>query len=254
MDIYTLSLLALAVGPALAIMVFVYGRDSHDKEPFGVLLASFLWGCFSVVPAIILETILPGLIPASNGSSILSVAIYAFVVIAFSEEFSKYIFLRRYSWRKKSFNEPFDGIVYAVMIGMGFATIENLLYVFGAGTPQNQWTTAGLRAVTAIPAHASFAVIMGYYAGIAKFHPNNPRLYLWTGVILATVLHGFYDFFLFQNITAGLYLGAFVSLLLGIYYSFRAMRIHSANSPFTRVVAQNGTRPLPDSRGQDKDS
>ena len=232
MDIATLSLLTLAVGPAVAIMTFVYARDKHEREPFGILLVSFFWGCFSVVPAIILETVLPGIIPGSTGSSLISVAIYTFVVIAFSEELSKYIFLRYYSYKKRSFNEPFDGIVYAIMVGMGFATIENLMYVFGANTPQNQWATAGLRALTAVPAHATFAVVMGYFTGLAKFSKKNERGLLLAGLIGATVLHGFYDFFLFQNLTTGLYIGAFFSLVVGIRFSLKAMRLHNLRSPF----------------------
>jgi RsiW-degrading membrane proteinase PrsW (M82 family) len=232
MDFATLSLLTLAVGPAIAIMTFVYARDKHEREPFGILLVSFFWGCFSVVPAIILETVLPGIIPGSNGSSLLSVAIYTFIIIALSEELSKFIFLRYYSYKKRSFNEPFDGIVYAIMVGMGFATIENLMYVFGANTPQNQWATAGLRALTAVPAHATFAVVMGYFAGLAKFSKKNEKRLLLLGLMGATVLHGFYDFFLFQNLTAGLYIGAFISLIVGIRFSFKAMRLHNQRSPF----------------------
>jgi len=234
MDFRTLSLLALAIGPAIAIMAFVYARDVHDREPFGVLLMSFFWGCFSVVPAIILETILPGLVPGSSGSGILSIAIYTFVIIAFSEEFSKYIFLRYYSYRKRSFNEPFDGIIYMVMVGMGFATIENLMYVFGADTPQNQWATAGMRAITAVPAHASFAIVMGYYAGLAKFSKDKEKQLLMQGILYATILHGFYDFFLFQNISEGIAVGALVSLIIGIRFSLKAMRMHRDSSPFRK--------------------
>jgi protease PrsW len=246
MDIATLTLLTLAVGPAVAIMAFVYARDKHDREPFGILLVSFFWGCFSVVPAIILETFLPGIIPGSTGSSLISIAIYTFIVIAFSEEFSKFIFLRYYSYKKRSFNEPFDGIIYAIMVGMGFATIENLMYVFGANTPQNQWATAGLRAITAVPAHATFAVVMGYFAGLAKFDKKREKGLLQLGLLLATALHGFYDFFLFQNLTAGLYIGAFISLVVGIRVPFKAMRLHNQRSPFHPDAAAAAAENPPD--------
>lgn len=236
MDFRTLSLLALAVGPAIAIIAYVYARDAHEREPFGVLLMSFFWGCFSVVPAVILETLLPGLIPGSGGAGIISIAIYTFVIIALSEEFSKYVFLRYYSYRKRSFNEPFDGIIYAVMVGMGFATIENLMYVFGADTPQNQWATAGVRAITAVPAHATFAIIMGYYTGLAKFNKDKEKSYLWQGILYATLLHGFYDFFLFQNISAGIAAGAIVSLIIGLRFGLKAMRLHKESSPFKKPV------------------
>jgi len=229
MDFGTLALLALAVGPAVAIMIFFYTKDKHDREPFGVLLVSFLAGCFSVVPAIILETILPGLVPGSTGSSVISVAIYTFIIVAGSEEFSKYLFLRYYAYKKPHFNEPYDGIIYAVMVGMGFATIENLMYVFGAETPGAAFGTAGLRAVTAVPAHATFAAIMGYYIGLAKFSHKNEGSLMLRGFLGAVILHGLYDFFLFQNLTAGLYIGAIISLIAGIRFSLNAIRLHKAH-------------------------
>jgi len=226
MDFATIALFTLAIGPAAAIIIYFYTKDKHDREPFGVLLMSFMAGCFSVLPAIILETLLPNIVPGSYGTSLISIAIYTFVIIAASEEFSKYIFLRYYAYRKPSFNEPYDGIIYAVMVGMGFATIENLMYVFGSDTLGAAWSTAGLRAVTAVPAHATFAVVMGYFVGLAKFNHKNERSLMFRGFLLATILHGFYDFFLFQNYTVGLYLGAVASLIVGIWFAKRAIKLH----------------------------
>lgn len=246
MDFATIALFTLAVGPAAAIIIFFYAKDKHDREPFGVLLMSFLAGCFSVLPAIILEKSLPNIVPGSNGNSLFSVAIYTFVIIAASEEFSKYIFLRYYAYRKPSFNEPYDGIIYAVMVGMGFATIENLMYVFGSDTLGGAWSTAGLRALTAIPAHATFAAAMGYFVGLAKFNAKKERSLMFQGFLVATILHGFYDFFLFQNFTAGLTVGALVSLIIGIRFSMRAIRLHKLSPdaktiPITEVAINNQT-------------
>lgn len=225
-----LILLAIAVGPAIAIMSFVYSKDKNDREPLGVLLVSFFWGCFSVVPAIILESVLPGVIPIltdgathTGNESLISVFISTFFVIGLSEEVSKFIFLRYYSYKKRSFNEPFDGIMYAIMVGMGFATIENLLYVFGE---EGGMQLAVMRALTAVPAHATFAVILGYYVGLAKFNPGKEKKYFLQGIIYATILHGCYDFFLFQNLTEGLYIGAIVSLIFGVRFSMKAIKTH----------------------------
>jgi RsiW-degrading membrane proteinase PrsW (M82 family) len=216
-------LLATALAPVLAIILFVYSKDKNDREPFGVLLVSFLWGCFSVVPAIILESILDGVVPGGTGSSLISIAIYAFVIVAFSEEISKFIFLRYYAYKKPSFNEPFDGIIYAVMVGMGFAATENLMYVFGE---QGGMGTALTRALTAVPAHATFAAVMGYYVGLAKFNKQKEKSYFMQGILYATLLHGAYDFFLFQNLTEGLYIGALISLIIGLRFSMKAMKMH----------------------------
>lgn len=231
-----LLLLAMAIGPALAIMIYFYSKDKQDREPFGVLFVSFLWGCFSVVPAIILETILPQLVPGAQGLALISTAISTFIVIALSEEVSKFIFLRYYAYKNPSFNEPFDGIIYMVFVGMGFATIENILYVFqdggGAGI-------ALFRAFTAVPAHATFAAIMGYYVGLAKFNKAKEKSYFFQGIAYATILHGFYDFFLFQNLSYALYSGALVSLIIGIRFTRKAIKMHSARIAQTETQVQH---------------
>jgi RsiW-degrading membrane proteinase PrsW (M82 family) len=236
MNFNTLALFALAIGPAASIIIFFYAKDKNDREPFGVLLMSFLAGCLSILPAIILEQALPFFVPGANGYSLISVAIYTFIIIAASEEFSKFIFLRYYAYKKPSFNEPYDGIIYAIMVGMGFATVENLMYVFGAESVGAAWGTAGLRAVTAVPAHATFAAVMGYYVGLAKFNKGNEKKLLFRGFLLATILHGFYDFFLFQNQTVGLYIGALASLIIGIRFALKAIKMHKLH---TNAIREN---------------
>ena len=92
----------------------------------------------------------------------------SFVVAAFTEEAFKYLVFLIFIWRNKHFNERFDGIVYATFISMGFAAVENVLYIIGSGLG-----TGILRAFTAIPAHAIFGITMGYFLARAKFRPNN---------------------------------------------------------------------------------
>ena len=72
-------------------------------------------------------------------------------------------------WRNKNFNEPFDGIVYACFIGLGFAGIENIMYVFGNDTVGGALTTGVMRALLSVPGHFLFAVIMGYFLGPFPF-------------------------------------------------------------------------------------
>ena len=89
----------------------------------------------------------------------------------------------------------YDGIVYAVFISLGFATVENLAYVLSSG-----FNTALVRSLTAVPAHALFAVAMGYYLGIAKFAgPQYRQKYIRLGFIIPIILHGIYDFILFSE-------------------------------------------------------
>ncbi len=156
---------ALAIAPAAAIIWFVYTRDLYDREPAGMLAFSFLLGIVSVVPAIVGSLLGGHFFDVSENPAI--TAAYAFGVVALSEEAAKFLFLRYVVFRHPAFDEPYDGIVYAVMIGMGFATFENILYVADGGLE-----TAFLRMFTAVPAHAVFGVAMGYWVGLAKFDPD----------------------------------------------------------------------------------
>ncbi|MEO6168281.1 MAG: PrsW family glutamic-type intramembrane protease [Chitinophagales bacterium] len=219
-----LILLAMAIAPGLAIAIFIYWKDKYDKEPRKLMIISFILGMLSVIPAILLEDIGSSWIPPL--SETMRTFFFTFVVVGGSEEFSKFFMLRVYPYRKREFNEPFDGITYAVMVSMGFATLENIMYVtqYGMGN-------ALLRMFTAVPAHAAFGVIMGYYIGLAKFKNNSILLQL-QGLLFAVTLHGAYDFCLMANNIPLIAGGALVSLVLGIRYSLKAIRLHQQISPF----------------------
>ncbi len=149
--------------------------------------------------------------------------------MAFFEELGKFIFLRYHFFRKDEFDEPYDGIVYAVLIGMGFATFENLFYVFGDG---GSWQIAVIRLVTAVPAHAIFAIAMGYHVGLAKFHPEKRGSLLLRGLLYAVILHGAYDFFLMQESVPGLSLVAIVGLWMAVRNVKHILADSQSRSPF----------------------
>ena len=112
------------------------------------------------------------------------------------------------------------------MVSMGFAALENILYVTKFGI-----STGIIRAFTAVPAHATFAILMGYFMGKAKFSKNRIQMNL-LGLFVATIFHGAYDFFLFINFIPGVSIGAFVSLLIGIILARKAIRKHQLSSHF----------------------
>jgi RsiW-degrading membrane proteinase PrsW (M82 family) len=222
-----MQLLLLAVAPILAISTYIYLQDKHEKEPFGLLIKSFLLGAFvSIAIVLILYAFTGRLIPLTDKFSIWQQFIQAFVVVALAEEFSKYVIVKYFAQPKKDFNEPYDGIVYAVMVSMGFACTENIMYVLEGG-----YTTAILRAFTAVPAHATFGILMGFFMGKAKFAKNRLTLNI-AGLFLAVLFHGAYDFFLFINFIPGISIGAFISLALGIYLSRKAIKKHQDDSNF----------------------
>lgn len=220
-----LILLAIATAPGAAIIVYVYLKDKYEREPIGLLIKSFLYGFLSIAITLIISAPVNILIPIDE-TSIQEQALHAFLLVALIEEFSKFVFVRWVLYKNSNFNEPFDGIVYSVMVGMGFATLENIMYAFDQGVG-----TAIIRMFTAVPAHATFAILMGYFLGKAKFEQKG-FLYSAYALAIATVFHGAYDYFLFISFVPGIATGALVSLVVGIWLSRKAIRIHQVASPF----------------------
>ena len=225
-----LSLLALAIAPGIAISMYIYFKDKHEKEPLKLLIISFILGALSVIPTTILSLVglfVFGLDPESN--SMLYSLLSCVVGIGLVEEYSKFIFVRYYTYRKDDFNEPFDGIVYCVMVSMGFATIENILYAYQYGE-----FTAWARMFTAVPMHAIFAIIMGYYMGIQKYYGK--KNYALIGLLYAATLHGVYDFVLMSpDIPEGIQVLGFIGcIIFGIRVARKSIKLHQDNSPFKK--------------------
>jgi protease PrsW len=230
-----LSLLALAVAPGAAITLYIYSRDKYDREPLKPLLISFVLGMIATVPAIFIQTKLRHeLNQYFPGFTIWYFFLLSFIVVAGSEEGSKYLVLRYYAYRNKAFNEPFDGIIYSVMISMGFATLENIGYVLEFGIQ-----TGILRMFLSVPSHGAFAVLVGYHVGLAKFnrvpHRRRAILHIIKGLLLAIFFHGAFDFFLLlqnnyqvtKHVSNGLLIsGALVMWYIAIRISIRSIRLH----------------------------
>jgi protease PrsW len=142
-----LILLALALAPGVAIGFYIYLNDKHEREPVGLLMLSFFFGILSVFITLLISGAIGNFITIDE-QSVSQQAVHAFLIVALVEEFSKFIFVRGILYNNPNFNEPFDGIVYSVMVSMGFATFENILYVTEGGIG-----TAFMRMFTAVPAH-----------------------------------------------------------------------------------------------------
>lgn len=227
-------LLALSIAPGIAISLYIFLKDRFNREPGLNLLVCFFLGCLSVIPAIIIQLFTAKPTEQFFSNQIVYTAFFAYIIVGLSEEWSKYLALRFYAFPKKSFDEPYDGIVYSVMVGMGFATVENIGYV-----TQHGLSTAILRMVLSVPAHGTFAILMGYFAGKAKFNPQKRVYYNLLGLSLAAFFHGTFDFFLFLqgnnevNKYLGdglLFLGAVSSFFIAIWLSRKAIRAHMQTS------------------------
>ncbi len=215
-------LLLLALLPSVVILALVYWMDKYEKESHTHLqLALFLGSAIFVVAWFIEEQ--------WNSLNLNNTFINAFFQTAFVEEGLKFCILMLFFYPRSFFNEPFDGIVYGVYISTGFATVENLFYVYGV---QDAYTVAILRMFSAVPLHAVAGVLLGYYAGCKKFFHYHGIRSLVLGFVFAFLLHGLYDYFLLQKIHYWLIVFSFLVLGIGVYYSLRAMRIHQEASPF----------------------
>jgi protease PrsW len=221
-----LGLLSLAFAPGLAIILYIYLKDIHEREPLGLLLISFFYGVASVLITLTLSWPLDALL-SFRDDDVMDQFANAFFKVAFIEELSKFIFIRFILYYNKNFNEPYDGIIYAVMVGMGFATLENIVYVFQYGVG-----TGILRMFTAVPAHATFAILMGYFLGKAKFTHRREISYSIGALGVATLFHGAYDYFLFISFIPGIWLGAIGSLIVALILSRKAIQLHQQSSPF----------------------
>jgi len=220
-----LILLGIATAPCVAIGLFIYLTDKHEREPIGLLLRAYLYGIVAIAVTYVVTKLLNEAITI-NKKDLTEQAVHAFLIVALVEETSKFLFVRGVLYNNVNFNEPFDGIVYSVMVGMGFATFENILYVLNSGL-----SVGIMRMFTAIPAHACFAVLMGFYLGKAKFD-HKKGYYALYALGVATLFHGVYDYCLFISWKPGIWVGTIASLVIAILLSRKAIQIHQVASPF----------------------
>jgi RsiW-degrading membrane proteinase PrsW (M82 family) len=236
-----LALLALALAPGTAIGLYIYLKDHHEREPLILLMISFLYGALSTIVTLFISFPVNTFL-LTKEDDVISQFINAFFKVALIEELSKFLFVRFILYRNKNFNEPFDGIVYAVMVSMGFATLENVLYVYQFG-----FVTGVTRMFTAVPAHAVFGIMMGYYLGRAKFTSTHELFYSILALLAPTLFHGAYDYFLFiaeiKGVYTGVWLGSIVSLIIGFILARKAIRIHQSSSPFRKAIVDSPDHP-----------
>ena len=221
--IETFRLLYLALGPGIALAVYIYYADKWEPEPKALVIKSFLLGGMACFPSYFYEdTFLKlldweGVVSSRDYSPWWHTAVYAFIGVALAEELCKFLFLKAFIYDRREFSEPFDGIVYGGLVGCGFATVENLFYVL----PQGQ-ETGIIRMLTAVPGHAFEGMILGYFFGHAKFS-HEPEKELAKGLGLVVVLHGIYDTAVLTH-SEWSFLFIFMMVFLGLYFGLKAKK------------------------------
>ena len=212
-------ILALALIPVIGLLVFIYLKDKTEKEPMGLLIGLFFAGMGTSITALILESVGEWLLNLFlSGVPVLNAFLLAMIVVGPAEEMGKYAVLRLITWKNRNFDYSFDAIVYAVFTSLGFAAIENVLYVFSTG-----WGTALLRMFTAVPGHACFAVFMGFFYSKAKYasitgNKEEYKKYNALSMLFPILIHGIYDGVIFAGTATENFLTMGVSFLFWIVF------------------------------------
>jgi len=215
-----IQLIIAAILPPIFVIYYIYKQDLHEKEPHKLLLFTFLLGVFSCAPILFVELIF-------DENFFKNQFLYYLIGIGFVEEGVKYLILIIYNYPKEDFNEQYDGILYTVVMCMGFALVENIGYVLGDSGIDGM-SVAILRMFTAIPLHATCGIIMGFYLGKAKMDTNSKLSSLILALIIPTIIHGLYDYFLSINV----FVFSLITLISALIYGKNALKIHQSKSPF----------------------
>ena len=215
-----LLILTAALLPAIALLYYIWKKDTQ-KEPTSWLVKAVLWGVAICFPVAILEMMIKSILFGTGGTptSLTGTTAMAFFVAALPEESFKLLALWQVLRKNPYFDEHFDGIVYAVCVGLGFAGIENVLYVFS----QENWvSTAILRSLLAVPGHYAFAILMGYYYSIYHFVDHSPKIAAC--VLLVPVFgHGVYDALAMSGLVNPVIGG--ISFLVLIYFCVKMHKV-----------------------------
>ena len=236
----TLKLLYLALGPGIALAVFIYYADKWEPEPKAMVIRSFLLGGLACFPSYYFEDVFleylgwEGITGSGDYSPWWHTVVYAFFGVALAEELCKFLFLKAFIYDRREFSEPFDGIVYGGLVGCGFATVENLFYVLPLGQQ------AGImRMITAVPGHAFEGMILGYFMGRAKFSPE-PEWEFAKGLSVVVILHGIYDTAVLSRLEWS-FLIIFAMVFLGLYLGLKAKKELEKHSEVIEFSTQKYT-------------
>lgn len=220
-----ISIVSGAFAPSLAFLSFIYLKDKYEPEPLKILIKMFVLGFTLVFPAYVLErTFQEGMNSFFWYSSDINIAII--------EEFLKWFTLYYMMYKNIEFNEPYDGIVYSVSIAMGFATLENIGYLF-YNTKELSFVI--LRSLLPVSGHALFGVIMGYFMGQAKFsNMKNEKKLLLLSFTIPIFLHSTYNFILTQKFAS--WINLMIPFLIVLWwYGLKKINIANNDSPLKKT-------------------
>lgn len=234
---------ALALIPCVVLFIMMYKKDKVEKEPIGLMIKLLFFGVLSVIPALLLEIVPEIVIILIEELFLFGLMGQVFLTfvrclcVGFAEEFSKYWLLKLGSWKNKNFTHRFDAVLYASVVALGFAGLENILYVCGNAFEAFDlgMTTAIMRALLSVPGHMMFGVHMGMYYGDAKkFEVVGDRdamkKSLWKAIWVPALLHTLFNFCLMISSELPIVLLFYFGYIIYLYYvSFKKINRTSQN-------------------------
>ena len=211
--------LIFAIIPTIFLVRYFYLKDINKPEPIRLIIKIFIMGILCTIPIVFIEIMVIEIIQPFTSNIIIYSFLQAFIVAGLCEETMKLMVIKFFIYDNKHFDEIMDGIVYTIVASLGFACLENIMYVIEGGLP-----TALLRSFTAVPLHAFSSGIMGYYIGKSKFSKTNSKQYILKGLVIAVFIHGSYNFVLF----VAPYYGGIYSLLIFpiLFMSYKKLKLY----------------------------
>jgi RsiW-degrading membrane proteinase PrsW (M82 family) len=184
------SIISLALIPVIILIIFLLAVDRRQPEPAKLLGKVFLFGLLASIPVLVIQMIL---IRFNVFAGIFGILFRSFIIAGLVEEFMKRLVVMKFAYNHPAFDEKLDGIIYCAFAALGFAAIENILYLtsyFG-----EMPSVAFYRAIFSVPGHMLFAVTMGYYLSLAKYSqsPAMGRNYYSKSLLYPVLLHGTFN-------------------------------------------------------------
>ena len=253
----SLILIVAALLPAAILLFYVYSKDKVEKEPIGLIARVFFLGALTGPVAAIVENVLFGVFEAAVPAGALLLVLEYFVGVAAVEEALKFLALSTVR-KNPAFNYVFDGIVYAVAAALGFAALENVLYVLDGGLQ-----VALARAIFSVPGHCADGVVMGCFYGMARQrevagNKSGARTYYLLAFLLPAIEHGFYDWGLSTESDLLVLLALAVEVGFTVFAMVLVHRVSKTDAPIgveavSQAPAQPYQQPQPPSAYQQPD-
>jgi len=216
-------IISLILAPLIAAIIITIVWIKRDKYRYPQLVSSFILGMISIVVVMLFMNIADRYY-LNAFRNLRRIIFYSFIVMGLGSELGKFIILRYHNFNKSSFNGPLDGIVYSVMISMGFAFISNILYFLLPYYTEIDF----LYSITVVFANLFFAVILGFFVGLAKTRENK-FVDTMTGLLAASFFHALYNFcFITEDIRLLIFygIGAFIIVIMLYYKAYELNQDH----------------------------